>query len=563
MRYQKEILAKNRGTVFFYLLLGVFCAFLSNFQAHYFQTVIDGLSGHTIALDAILFYGVLLAAGYLTNYLENYPEKKLEHGIYLDFKLLALKKISRIEYSEYRKLGTGQLVQRIENGAEAGRDILFHFWLSLFTEQLPNMLFSIYFIWKISAPITYAVLLGYILVFLVTNLLLKSLYQIKEKILSNEEELNHYLVRGFMEMPVFRLARQFPAELRKAERAKSRIVHAKTKMTMIHEAFFTIFALLVAALDILILVYAWQTGEVSVGSVVALLTLLSNAYTPIAIFNVLYVQYKLDRTSFRRYENFLAAREDSQLEAGKSVPACEGNIAIENLSFSYGNHLLFDGLNLKIRKGEKVALVGESGSGKSTLLKLLAGLLKYQSGTICLDGREMKELRLTDLYDKISYLSQDSNVFDGSLRENIIFDKIVPDEQLLKSIEQVQLMPMLHTLDQKFDTPIGERGAVLSGGERQRVALCRLWFQRNELTILDEATSALDNLTEKTVMKKVLALLEGRTVVAVTHKLDSVLDFDRIIVFREGKIAGEGSFTELLENNEYFARLYRANQQRS
>lgn len=561
MRYQKEILTKNRGMIFFYLLLGVFCAFLSNFQAHYFQAVIDGLSSRTITLGTILLYGALLAAGYLANYLENYPEKRLEHGIYLDFKLLALQKISRIDYSEYQKLGTGQLVQRIENGSEAGRNILFHFWFSLFREQLPNMLFSIYFIWKISVPITYTVLIGYVLVFLVTNLLLKSLYQIKERILTNEEQLNHYLVRGFMEMPVFRLARQFPAELRKAEKAKSGIVQAKTRMTMIHEAFFTIFALLVAILDVLILVYAWRTGEISIGSAVALLTLLNNAYTPVAIFNVLYVQYKLDRASFRRYEEFLAAKEDDRLEAGKSVPCCEGDISIENLSFSCGDRLLFDGLNLRIKKGEKVALMGESGSGKSTLLKLLAGLLKYQNGTICIDGRELKELRLTELYEKLSYLSQDSNVFDSSLRENILFDKNAPNEQLLAAVEQVRLTPLLHTLKQGFDTPVGKRSAVLSGGERQRVALSRLWFEQNGLTILDEATSALDNLTEKAVIKKILSLLEGKTVVAVTHKLDAVLHFDRIVVFREGKIVGQGTFAELLEQNEYFKRLYQANQE--
>ena len=561
MRFQKEILRKNRKTVCFYLLLGVFCAFLSNFQTHYFQRVIDGLASRTITLSMILLYGGFLAVLYLANYLENYPEKKLEHGIYLDFKLLALQKISRIDYLEYQNLGTGQLIQRIENGAEAGRNILFHFWFSILREQIPNMLFSVFFIWQISTPITYAVLAGYVVVFLITNLLLRSLYRIKEKILTNEEKLNHYLVRGFMEMLVFRMARQFPGETRKAEKAKGKIVHAKTKMTMIHEAFFTIFALLVAVLDVLILVYAWQTGEITIGSAVALLTLLNNAYTPIAIFNVLYVQYKLDRASFRRYETFLSAKEDAGLDLGNVLPECKGGISVKGLSFSYGERKIFDNLNLEIRPGEKVAFVGESGSGKSTLLKLLVGLLKYQEGSIKLDAMELKDLCLADLYGKISYLSQDSNVFDGTLRENILFDKSASEVELINAMEQVQLIPLLDTMEQGFDTPIGERGAVLSGGERQRIALSRLWFEQNGLTILDEATSALDNLTEKAVIDSVLKLLQGKTVIAVTHKLDAVLNFDRIIVFREGKIAGEGSFPELMERNPYFAELYQANQQ--
>ena len=560
MRFQKEILRKNGKTVCFYLLLGVFCAFLSNYQAHFFQTVVDGLASRTITLGTILLYGAFLMVLYLANYVENYPEKKLEHGIYLDFKLLALRKISRIDYLAYQELGTGQLIQRIENGSEAGRNILFHFWFSVIREQVPNMLFSVLFIWQISLPITYAVLAGYVVVFFITNLLLKSLYRIKEKILTNEEKLNHFLVRGFMEMLVFRMARQFPGEMRKAEGAKGKIVHAKTKMTMIHEAFFTIFALLVAVLDVLILVYAWQTGELTIGSAVALLTLLNNAYTPIAIFNVIYVQYKLDKASYQRYETFLSAKEDAGLESGNILQECRGGISVKGLSFSYGERRLFEDLNLEIRPGEKVAFVGESGSGKSTLLKLLVGLLKYQQGRIELDGRELRELCLTDLYGKISYLSQDSNVFDGTLGENILFDKAAADAELREAMNQVQLTSLLDTMEQGFDTQIGERGAVLSGGERQRVALARLWFEQNGLTILDEATSALDNLTEKSVIRNILELLRDKTVIAVTHKLDAVMYFDRIIVFRDGKIAEEGSFADLIKDNGYFAELYRANQ---
>ena len=132
---------------------------------------------------------------------------------------------------------------------------------------------------------------------------------------------------------------------------------------------------------------------------------------------------------------------------------------------------------------------------------------------------------------------------------------------MLHAIKEVRLMPWYRTLEHGMETSIGERGAVLSGGERQRVALARLWLEQKGLTILDEATSALDNLTEKAIIDRILTLLEAHTVIAVTHKLDSAAAFDRIILFQEGEIVGEGSFSELLRENQYFAQLYQANQQ--
>ncbi len=123
--------------------------------------------------------------------------------------------------------------------------------------------------------------------------------------MNSEELLNHYLVRGYMEMLVFRMNKQFPNEIKKTHKAKEDIVTSKVKMNMIHEAFFTIFALLVALLDVGILIYAWKSKNLTVGSVVALITLIENAYTPIAIFNVLYVQYKLDKETYVRFKEFL------------------------------------------------------------------------------------------------------------------------------------------------------------------------------------------------------------------------------------------------------------------
>ena len=561
MHYSREILKKNRIWVFVYIALGIFNAFMANYKADFFQRVIDGLADQTLAFSSIILYGVILLVNYCMNYLDNYPETKLDHGIYLDFKLLALRKISTIDYVEYQKIGTGKLVQRIENGASAGRDVLFHFWLCFIRSLLPTVAFSVYFIWRIDTHITYVLFAGYLIIFVITNILLKFLYKIKETILNSEELLNHYLVRGFMEMLVFRMNKQFTNEMKKTRDAKENIVSSKVKMTMIHEAFFTIFALLVAILDIAILFYAWKTQSLTVGSVVALITLIENAYTPIAIFNVLYVQYKLDKEAYGRFVEFLNLKDDKQLTTGHTLKSDVGEIAVNHLSFQYETRTIFDNLSLSIKKGEKIAFVGESGSGKSTLIKLLLGLLKYDKGEIRLGDMELRDICLMDLYDKVRYLSQDTPVFDGSIKENLVFDKNVPEEQIWNALRKVQLSYFVEKLATGLDTQIGEKGTCLSGGEKQRLALARLWFDDSELVILDEATSAMDNLTEESVMKAVMQQLNGKTVIAIAHRLNSIAGFDRIILFKDGKIVGQGSFEELLRTNAYFVDLYNANVQ--
>ena len=559
MRYIKEILKKNRIWVLVYIGLGIFNAFMANYKADYFQKVIDGLADRTLAFAGVATYGFILLVNYCMNYLDNYPEKKLEHGIYLDFKLLSLRKISTIDYTEYQKIGTGKLVQRIENGSTAGRNVLFNFWLCLIRDLLPTIVFSVYFIWKIDKKVTFVLFLGYMFIFIIIKILIKFLYKIKEKILNSEELLNHYLVRGFMEMLIFRMSKQFPNEIKKTNNAKESIVSAKVKMNMIHEAFFTIFALLVAMLDIGILFYAWKTQNLTVGSVVALIALIENAYTPIAIFNVLYVQYKLDKASYKRFEEFLGLKDDVQLRNGNAINADVGEIAIKNLSFQYGGRKIIDDLSLSIKKGEKIAFVGESGSGKSTLIKILLGLLKYNQGKVRLGDMELSGICLNNLYDRVSYLSQDAPVFDGTIKENLVFEKKVSEEQMLGALSEVQLSHLVENLAEGLNTEIGEKGTCLSGGEKQRLALARLWFEDSELVILDEATSAMDNLTEENVMKSVMQKMKDKTVIAIAHRLNSIAGFDRIILFREGKIVGQGTFEELLRTDSYFMDLYNAN----
>ena len=556
----RAVAGKNRGWISVFILLGIGNAFLANAKAGCYQQVIDGLTDGSLRAGALVVYGVVLIAGYVLSYLDEYPYRKLNEGLYLDFRLLALEKISRIDFQEYQKLGTGKLTQQIETGAAAGRDILFGFWLCLVRELLPTICFGLFFIWRISRGLTIAILCGYIVVYLTAWALLKVLYRMKERLLSNQERLNHFLIRGFMEMVVFRMERRFSGELAKARRTGDEAVKIQARMGMIHEAFFVIFALIVAAMELGVLAYAWLDGGLSVGEVAALITLMNNVYSPIAIFNVLLVQYRLDMAAWGRLEEFLHAAEDEQLERGRALNGLSGEIRISGLNFAYADRQILRDLKLTIRPGEKVALVGESGSGKSTLAKLLCGLLKYETGSIRLDGMELHDIRLNSLYEYLGYISQDAPVFDGSLRENLDFGEHVPEEALRAAMKMARFLPVYEKLPDGLETRLGERGVMLSGGEKQRVALARLFLEEKQKSVilLDEATSAMDNLTEEAVIGEVFSRWEKKTVICVAHRLNSIRSCGRVIAMKAGRIVGDGGFEELLETNDYFRRLYEA-----
>lgn len=558
MRHLRRIARRNRRVIAVYLACGLIIALLNSLSAGFFQRLIDHFSAGTLSLAEILIYGGILLALCLLNYLANVPDQHLTHGLFMDIKLAAMEKLSRIDYLSSQKLGTGVLIQRIESGAAAGRDMLFHFWLNLATNLLPAMAFSLLMIWRISPMVTRVILLGYAAVFAITKLLLRALYRIKERILIGEEGFNRRLVRAFTELTVFRIHRRFGHETLAARAVSDGIVGGKVRMTMIHEAFFTLFALIVTLFKIAILLYGWRTGELTIGAIVALLSLVDNAYQPVAIFNVEYVQYRLNQAAFARLAEFLDAPDDGQLASGRAVTTAALPLTVRDLAFCYDRQHVFDGLSLTVRPGEQIALVGKSGSGKTTLVKLLIGLLKPTGGEIRLGGVLLSEIRLNSLYERLFYVSQESPIFDGTLRENLIFSGDATPGALLNALKCVQLDGWFAQLPQGWDTPLGERGVTLSGGERQRLALARLWFTDADVVVLDEATSALDSVTEAAVMDALMRYLRGRTVLSIVHRLETLPSYPRILVFDGGKIVGDGAHGDLMQSCEAYRGLHEA-----
>lgn len=245
--------------------------------------------------------------------------------------------------------------------------------------------------------------------------------------------------------------------------------------------------------------------------------------------------------------------------AASFVPG-QGTIAFEGVRFHYGNHAmpLFDGFSVRIDAGEKVALVGESGSGKTTFVKLLQRLYDVNEGRIIVDGQCIAEVTQDSLRQAMALVPQEPILFHRSLAENIAYG--CPDataDAIAKATKQAHAHEFISRLREGYDTLVGERGVKLSGGERQRIAIARAILADAPILILDEATSSLDSVTEQLIQQAVARLMEGRTSIVVAHRLSTVRQADRILVFDRGRIVEEGTHESLMtQSGGLYRRLY-------
>jgi len=552
----KQIIKNHIKTVIFFIGSGLVITFLEALGVSVFQRVIDMFTAQTLTVPYVLLYGAIITTVAFLNYTDIIPSTKLYNGIYLDLKIMALKKMSVINYTHYQRIGIGTLIQQIENGASAGRYILLDFYIRLVRELIPTMVISIIFIAMIDISLIKFILIGYAITFVVTNIVLKKLYKIKSGILINEEFMNHYLVRGLMELVVFRTNKRYATEIKKAREAADTIVSGQTKMILTHEFFFTLFWFFVIILKIIIIIYGLYAKTLSIGEIVALMTFLEKAYQPVAILNVMYVSYKLEKVAFDRYKDILLSPDDEALNHGEKVDIKRGEIKFKDVGFSYDNRIIMQNLSFEIQPNSSVAFVGESGAGKSTIIKQLTGLIKPCEGNIFIDGHNLSGIELNHFYDYISYTSQDSPVFNGTLYENIVFDRQVSEDEILRVLKTVKLDEFYQSLEKGLSTEVGEKGVLLSGGERQRLALARIFFQEAKIIILDEATSAIDNITEEIVMNNVTEAFKDRTMIIIAHRLSSIKKVDNIFALKNGCIVEQGNFDDLINQNSYFKELW-------
>lgn len=253
--------------------------------------------------------------------------------------------------------------------------------------------------------------------------------------------------------------------------------------------------------------------------------------------------------------------EDVEHNDGKEqISQVNGEFVFQDVRFKYhgGEKDILNGLNLKVKQGETIALVGESGAGKSTILNMVIGFYLADSGRLLLDGKDLRDIDLRSYRRFLAVVPQTSILFSGTIRDNITYGcSSVTEEQLMSVVKAANLTDLINSLPKGLDSMVGEHGGKLSGGQRQRISIARALIRNPKVIVLDEATSALDSISEKLIQEAVGNLTKGRTTFIVAHRLSTIRDADKIAVINGGKCVEYGSYDELMAKQGEFYKMKR------
>lgn len=503
-----------------------------------------------ILLRFVVIYFLIQLMSILIEFILNYIYSLMRNSVAIKIRLKILKHISDLSGNYYTNKKTGNVLSIIQSDIDAierlDAELVFSLVKDFFTA-----IAALYFMIRLQLDLFLLVVVLQLLLFLLQRIFTKKIHANISKIRKEYGEITNVVqeyVLNIMSVVISKSRKFFISDYIKRER---KMIYKNIKTDMLYSGNISVAIAINSAITMILYGYGGYkiiSGNLTLGTLLAFQSYSAMLLGP--CMSIVNANNRIQQAKVSVDRVYSLLDEKSEITDIKdSIILNKGNIEkieFSNVSFSYTSHerkdeYVLKNLNLVFSKDSVCALVGNSGCGKSTIINLLYRLWDVDSGSILIDGNNIKNVNLNSLRKHISIVTQDCIIFDATIKENICLGKKISDEHLRLICDKVGLSEYISSLKKGINTKIGERGVKISGGQKQRIAIARTILNDSDIIVLDEATSALDNISQSNIIKNLKGYLNNKIVVIIAHRLSTIRDVDNIYVLNDGKVIDKGN----------------------
>jgi ATP-binding cassette, subfamily B, bacterial AbcA/BmrA len=512
---------------------------------------VSSLNKTTIILLVGAFIAQTIASGfsiYLINYTGETVVSRLREQVW--------QKLLHLTIPYYDRHRTGETVSRITNDTAIVKGLITEHTANFFNGIISitgSVALLLYLDWKMT-------LIIFILLPLAVSIMIplgRQMFKNSKRLQDETAQFTAFITQVLSEIRLVKSSNAEQLEYEKGKKGISHLFRYGLKEAKVQAMVMPLMGIVLMLLLVVILGfggYRVSTGAMTAGGLVAYILYLFQMVMPLAAFSTFFTQLQKAMGATQRIMATLCEQEEDYL-SGEEVARIDEPIHVNHLSFSYENgEPVLKNVNFTIEPGKVTAIVGPSGSGKTTFFSILERYYTPTSGSVFLGEKPIHALSLSSWRQQIGYVSQESPLIAGTIRDNICYglDHQVSDEELKWAADMAYASPFIEELPKKYETEVGERGIKLSGGQRQRIAIARALLRNPRILLLDEATSNLDSQSEMAVQKALQNLMKGRTTIVIAHRLSTVINADQIIFMEKGEITGMGTHQELFATHALY-----------
>ena len=513
------------------------------------------------AIALIIVFAIIRG---LFAFAQAYMSEKLSQDVAFDFRNELFAKIQHLSFSYHDRNQTGQLMIRATDDVEKLR-VFIGQGLLIAVQALVLLVGALTLLaitnWNLTLTVIIILPLALVLFMLFGAISQPMFAKVQMKL----SALNTVLQENLAGIKVVKAFAREPQEAARFDRAAEELMQQQITLARVFSFLFPFIFLIASLGQAAVIYYGGRqiiAGTLTVGEWQKFSLYLMLVFFPIGQLGFIISQMSQASASATRIFEILDTKNEVTDKPGaKPLPAIQGDVEFKNVSFRYfsSSDPVLAEINFTAKPGETVALLGSTGSGKTTIINLIPRFYDVSEGQILIDNQDIRDVQLDSLRRQIGIVLQETNLFTGTIRDNIAFGRPeASDEEVISAAKAAAAHSFITTFPEGYATPVGERGATLSGGQKQRIAIARALLLDPRILILDDSTSSVDVATEVQIQTALDRLMRGRTSFVIAQRISTVLNADQILVLDKGRIVARGQHTELMEQSEIYAEIYRS-----